>query len=117
MQRAQGALGRHDDVRKTVLELTMSVVDAERGLLLSDHETVADQREVVCFSGFGNDPQDSAIAQRFANEVIERDATIREDDLARVDAGSRTAADEGVRKPTGDPGLPVRQFRGRDRVR
>ena len=97
MQRAQGVLGRHDDVRKTVLELTMSLVDAEKGLLLSDHETAADQREVVCFSGFENDPQDSAIAQRFANEVIERDATIREDDRARVDAEKRTAADEEVR--------------------
>lgn len=32
MQRARGVLGRHDDVRKTVLELTMSLVDAEKGL-------------------------------------------------------------------------------------
>lgn len=97
MQRAQGVLGRHDDVRKTVLELTMSLVDAEKGLLLSDHETATNQREVVCFSGFDNDPQDSAIAQRFADEVIERDETIREDDQARVDAEKRTAADEEVR--------------------
>jgi len=97
MQRAQGTFGRHDDVRKTVLELTMGLVEAEKGILLSDHSTTGDQREVVCFSGFENDPQDSAIAQRFAEEVIERDTTIREDDEARVDAEKRTAADEEVR--------------------
>jgi hypothetical protein len=49
MQRSHGVLGRHDDVRKTVLELTMSLVDAEKGLLLSGDEPTADQREVVCF--------------------------------------------------------------------
>ena len=97
MQHAQGVLGRHDDVRRTVLELTMSLVDAEKGLLLSAHETKADQREMVCFSGFENDPHDSAIAQRFADEVIERDKTVREDDEARLDAEKRTPADEEVR--------------------
>ncbi len=96
MQRAQGVLGRHDDVRRMVLELTMGLVDAEKGLLLSDHETSENRREVVCSSGFDNDPQDSAIAQRFAEEVIERDRTVREDDAARVQAEKRTAADEEV---------------------
>lgn len=96
-QRAQGALGRHDDMRKMVLELTMGLVDAEKGLLLSDHETSESRREVVCFAGFDNDPKDSAIAQRFADEVIERDRTVREDDAARVDAEKHTAADEEVR--------------------
>ena len=97
MQRAQGVLGRHDEVHSTVLKLTMDLVNAEKGILLSNHETADDKREVVCFSGFENDPHDSAIAQRFAEEVVERDATIREDDEARVDAEKRTAADEEVR--------------------
>jgi len=96
MQRAHGVLGRHDDVRKMVLELTMSLVDADKGILLSARETPGDGHEVVCFLGFDNDPRESALAQRFATEVIERDATIREnkDDLATVD--KRTAADEEV---------------------
>ncbi len=96
MQRTQGVLGRHDDVRQMVLELTMGLVQAEKGLLLSDHENSDQRREVVCFAGFDNDPQDSAIAQRFADEVIERDTTIREDDAARVDAEKRSPADEEV---------------------
>jgi len=95
-QRKHGLLGNHDDVRKMVLELTMSLVDAEKGILLSDRATPDDKLEVVCFLGFDNDPHESAIAQRFATEVIERDATIREDDKARVDGDKRTAADEEV---------------------
>jgi diguanylate cyclase (GGDEF)-like protein len=96
MQRAQGVLGRHDDVRKMVLELTMGLVDAEKGLLLSDQEGADQQLEVVCFSGFEADPHDSAIAQRFGKEVIERDKTIREDDSAQVNAQKHSAADDEV---------------------
>ena len=97
MQRSRGVLGRPHDVRRMVLELTLQLVDAEKGLLLSGHETADQRREVVCFHGFDNDPQDSAIAQRFAEEVIERDRTVREDDQARVAAQKRTPADEEVR--------------------
>lgn len=112
LQRAQGVLGRHDDVRTTVLELTMSLVDAEKGLLLSRRETADDQREVVCFSGFDNDPSDSALAQRFADEVIERDTTIREDDRSRVDAEKRSAADEEVRNLLAIPIYMADNFSG-----
>ncbi len=74
MQHERGVLGRHD-VREMVLELTMQVAEADKGILLSDRETASGKLRVVCSLGFDNDPQDSAIAQRFASEVIERDST------------------------------------------
>ena len=90
----------------------MGLVDAEKGLLISDDETSGGQRKVVCFAGFANDPQDSAVAQRFANEVIERDATVREDDQERVDAEKRTAADEEVRNLLAIPIYLADEFSG-----
>jgi len=97
LQHERGILADHSDVRQMVLELTMNLVEAEKGILLSDRETAEGKLKVVCHLGFESDPQESAIAQRFATEVVDRDATIREDDEARVDAEKRTAADEEVR--------------------
>jgi len=112
MQRKQGALGRHDDVRQMVLELTLELTEADKGILLSDRETVDGDLRVVCALGFDNDPQDSAIAQRFATEVIQRDTTIREDDRARVEAERRTAADEEVRNLLAIPAYLADEFTG-----
>ncbi len=97
MQCEHGVLAPHDDVRKMVLELTMSLVEAEKGILFSERETPEGKLKLVCSLGFDNDPQESEVAQRFATEVIARDSTIREDNEARVDAEKRTAADEEVR--------------------
>ncbi|MFZ0041584.1 MAG: HD domain-containing phosphohydrolase [Solirubrobacteraceae bacterium] len=97
MQASQGVLGRHDDVREMILKLTMGLVEADKGILLSAREKPHEGREVVCALGFDNDPQESAIAQRFATEVIERDTMIREDDAGDLDAERRGAADEEVR--------------------
>lgn len=95
MQHERGALGRHD-VREMVLELTMQLAEAEKGILLSERHTSTGKLRVICSLGFENDPEECAIAQRFATEVIERDAPIREDDGARVDADKRTPADAEV---------------------
>lgn len=96
MQRAHGALGRHDDVREMVLELTMNLVDAEKGLLLSGADGEGGAPGVVCALGFDHDPSDSAMARRFAAEVIEHGHTVREDDVTESGEG-RTAADREVR--------------------
>lgn len=96
MQASHGVLGRHDDVREMILELTMGLVEADKGILLSAREKPDEGREVVCALGFDNDPQDSTIAQRFATEVIERDTTIREDDVGDLDAQRRSPADDEV---------------------
>lgn len=76
-------LGDFGDVREMVLRLAVSLVEAEKGLLLSreDHDKDGDL-DVVAAVGFDHDPADSRLAQRFASEVIERDTTVREDDGA-----------------------------------
>ena len=97
MHRTYGTLGRHDDVRKMVLELTMSLVDAEKGILLSAEREDDNSLEVVCFLGFDNDPHESALAQRFADGGDRaRHAPSARTIEGRVDDESRTAADEEV---------------------
>ncbi len=111
MQNERGALGRHD-VREMVLELTMQLAEAEKGILLSDRETSAGKLRMICSLGFENDPEDSALAQRFASEVIERDSTVREDNSARVDGDRRTAADEEVENLLAIPVYVTDEFAG-----
>jgi diguanylate cyclase (GGDEF)-like protein len=111
MQRERGALGRHD-VREMVLELTMQLAEAEKGVLLSDRETTSGKLRVVCALGFENDPQDSALAQRFASEVIERDTTVREDGGVHMDSARRTAADEEVQNLLAIPVYVTEDFAG-----
>ena len=113
LQRSRGMLGRHDDVRQMVLELTMDLTDAEKGILISQDDQTADgELQVVCALGFENDPQESALAQRFAGQVIERETMIREDDGHQVDAEKRTAADEEVRNLLAIPVYLADDFTG-----
>ncbi len=111
MQHERGVLGRHD-VREMVLELTMQLTEADKGILLSDRETTSGKLRVVCALGFDNDPQDSALAQRFASEVIERDTTIREDGGAQIESARRTAADEEVQNLLAIPVYLTEGFAG-----
>ena len=46
--------------------------------------------------GFEHDPADSAVAQRYARRVIERDQTVREDDPRAQAGDARTPADEEI---------------------
>lgn len=56
------------------------LVEAEKGLLLSRNDEDGDSDlDLLASLGFENDPEHSSIAQRFACEVIDKDATIRED--------------------------------------
>lgn len=112
LQRTHGVLGRHDDVREMVLDLTMSLVDAEKGILLSQRDSDEGRLEVVCHHGFDHDPQDSALAQRFAEAVIARDSTIREDDETRMSAEKSTPADEEVRNLLAIPIYLIDDFAG-----
>ncbi|MBV9049222.1 MAG: HD domain-containing protein, partial [Solirubrobacterales bacterium] len=96
LQRAQmsrGGLSDSADVRELVLEAAIELVGAEKGLLLSRQDTNADGAlDLVCAHGWEGDPGDSAIAQRFAAEVIERDRIVREDQPA----GDGGTADEEI---------------------
>jgi HD-GYP domain-containing protein (c-di-GMP phosphodiesterase class II) len=79
LQRTQGLLGT-GDVRELVLHTAMSLLDADRGLLLSRQDEDADgDLDLVCEIGFERDPEHNPIAQRFAREVLRRDQTVREE--------------------------------------
>ncbi len=95
MHRERGALGAHDDIRDLVLRIALEMLGAEKGLLLSRADADGDGKlDMVSVYGFDADPSDSHLAQRFAEEVIERDETVRDDAWAsREDA---TAADREI---------------------
>ena len=87
MHRERGALGAHDDIRDLVLRIALEMLGAEKGLLLSRADADGDGKlDMVSVYGFDADPSDSHLAQRFAEEVIERDQTVRDD----AQASSRT---------------------------
>ena len=97
LHRERGALGHLDDIRQLVLHLATTLVEAEKGLLLARVDEDRDGAlDLVASEGFSEDPRHSAVAQRFATEVLERDAMVREDDRADVDAEKRTTADEEI---------------------
>lgn len=109
-----GVLGRFDDVRQMILHVTLTLVEGEKGMLLTrPHADAEGPFTVVCAEGFEHDPQQSALAQRFAQEVIERDRTLREN----VDDGGpsderRGGADEEVHNLLAIPIYLQDQFAG-----
>ena len=97
LQSRGGGAGDTHDVRALVLRIGMSLLEARKGLLLARADVDADGRlDLACAEGFEHDPAESAVAQRFASEVLERDQTVRENDAADIDRERRTPADEEI---------------------
>jgi diguanylate cyclase (GGDEF)-like protein len=95
MHRELGALGDPGDVPTMVLRLAKKLLDAEKGLLLSREDEDSDGRlDLISAEGFENDPADSAIMQRFANEVIDKDRIVREDEPQETQETSSPADEE-----------------------
>jgi HD-GYP domain-containing protein (c-di-GMP phosphodiesterase class II) len=68
------------DARDLILRAAIQLVEADKGLLLSRADEDGDGRlDLVCAHGFQHDPGRSAIVQRFAQAVLDRDQIIRED--------------------------------------
>jgi diguanylate cyclase (GGDEF)-like protein len=113
LQKERGALGDTGDVRRLVLRTALTLVGAEKGLLLSrgdeDHDELLD---LVCYDGFDNDPSDSAVAQRFAKEVIAQDTTIREDDEPDIAHERQTPADAEIKNLLAIPIYIADRFSG-----
>jgi HD-GYP domain-containing protein (c-di-GMP phosphodiesterase class II) len=95
LHRNRGPLGHSDDTRELVLKVALSALDAEKGLLL-ERPDGGDGLRVVCSDGFDHDPGDSALARMFAERVIERDATLRENDSRALERAGRTDADDEI---------------------
>ena len=85
-----------DDVRALVLRAAIQLVEAEKGILLSREDADGDGAlDVVTSHGFDDDPQDSAVAQRFAHEVLALDEIVRED-APTSDVDARSPADREI---------------------
>lgn len=90
----RGALGSPEDVPEMVLQLAITLVGAEKGLLLSRKDRSGDGKlDLIAAEGFENAPVDNILVQRFANEVIERDRTVREKNLEGERENEDPAAD------------------------
>jgi diguanylate cyclase (GGDEF)-like protein len=80
LEQDRGALGATNDVPALVLKTARELVGAQKGLLLSRKDEDADGNlDLMASEGFQSDPADSAVAQRFAREVIASDQTVREE--------------------------------------
>ena len=82
LQHARGALGDTSDTAALILRTALSLLEAEKGLLLSRKDEDSDgDLDLLAAEGFEHDPEHSAVAQRFAREVIAQDETLRENDV------------------------------------
>jgi len=108
-----GTLARGDDVPSLLLHLSRRLVDADKALLLArgdeDHDGRLDLR---AHEGFEQDPSESAIAQRFAREVLERDRIVREDEPETASADAGAPADEEIQNLAAIPIFIQDEFSG-----
>ena len=96
MYESRDGLADHDDVRALVLHAAIQLVEAEKGILLSREDADGDGAlDVAIAHGFAHDPQDSAVAQRFAHAVLALDEIVRQDAPAN-DVQPRSPADEEI---------------------
>lgn len=97
LSRERGALGDPSDVPAMVLRLARTLVGAEKGLLLSRLDEDDDGKlDLLASEGFENDPENSAIVQRFADKVLERDRTVREENPEAECSGKNAAVDDEI---------------------
>jgi HD-GYP domain-containing protein (c-di-GMP phosphodiesterase class II)/GGDEF domain-containing protein len=101
-----------DDARELVLRAAIELTGAEKGLLLSREDADNDgDLDVVASRGFEHDPTHSAVAQRFAHHVLERDTTVREDE-PDPEAEGRTEADGEIENLVAVPLYMMDRFQG-----
>ncbi|HZN89524.1 MAG TPA: HD domain-containing phosphohydrolase [Thermoleophilaceae bacterium] len=72
--------GPSGDLYQLILQVAVELSGAKCGLLLAREDADGDGLlDLVCHTGFREDPSESALAQRFAKRVLEREEIIRED--------------------------------------
>ena len=80
LQELYGRSAGRRDVLELVLETAIRLVDAQKGLLLTRQDDDDDGNlDLVTALGFTEDPEHSAVVQRFGREVLSEDQIIRED--------------------------------------
>jgi diguanylate cyclase (GGDEF)-like protein len=84
LQHERGSLGEWGDVRTLVLRMALTIVEAERGMLLTRPRDGGDRLEVAAHEGFGDAPGETEEAKRFGAEGLEQDQILREDELVAV---------------------------------
>jgi HD-GYP domain-containing protein (c-di-GMP phosphodiesterase class II) len=95
LQELHGRSSDRGDVLELVLRATIQLVGAEKGLLLTREDEDGDgDLDLVTAFGFSQDPEHSAVAQRFAREVLAEDQIVREDEPAKPSDGGTPADDE-----------------------
>ncbi|MFL5846358.1 MAG: HD-GYP domain-containing protein [Solirubrobacteraceae bacterium] len=110
--REHGVLGS-EDVRGLVLRIAMGLLDAEKGLLLAREDADGDGNlDLVRAVGFEHDPAGSAVTQRLAGRVLDRDEILHEDDGGAIDSHSRTPADEEIENLVAIPVYIADDFSG-----
>ncbi|MDQ4071972.1 MAG: HD domain-containing protein [Actinomycetota bacterium] len=93
----RGLLGRTDDIPQLIVRLAVSLLEADKGLLLSRRDRDGDgDLDLLASEGFAEDPQRSELVQRFAHQVIERDTTVREDTPLGAPDGGPEATEQGI---------------------
>ncbi|MDQ3994807.1 MAG: HD domain-containing protein [Actinomycetota bacterium] len=96
LQKERGVLGDTNDTRQLVLRTAIALVGAQKGLLLSREDLDSDgDLDLICHEGFEHDPENSAVADRFAREVIEKDVTLREQEVD-IAPERKTRADDEI---------------------
>ena len=95
LQRNGGVLGDRHDVPGLVLEMSMELTDADKGLLFSRRGD-SDGLALAADVGFDGDPRESPLAKRFAEQVIKRDEIIREQ-LGALEHAQGGEADAEIR--------------------
>jgi GGDEF domain-containing protein len=109
---ARGALAEAQDVRELVLRTAIELVGAEKGLLLSRQDLNRDgDLDLLTAHGFEHDPAHSAVAQRFAHEVLDRDRIVRVDAPPR-DEHADTPADTEIESLVAIPLYLMDRFQG-----
>ena len=94
LQHERGNLGDWGDIKTMVLRMSMTLTEARKGLLLIRQGE--DGLSLGAHEGFDGDPADSALAKRFARDVIEADHIVREDDPEAMPQGDDSQADREI---------------------
>lgn len=108
----RGPLGDTHDVPTMILRIAIELLEAEKGLLLSRTDEDGDgSLDLLAQEGFENDPSRSRVADRFARTVIDKDETIRENEVD-VPTGDASAADREISNLVAIPIYVQDEFNG-----